>query len=444
MAGAAGQAGARVSCDSLVALPGATADGAVWFAKNSDRPADEAQPLVLIPRQSHPRGAAVRCQYLEIPQVPETARMIGSQPFWLWGFEHGLNEHGVAIGNHSVFTRDPLEGTGLLGMDLVRLGLERGRTAAEARDAIAALVERYGQGGSGYVDKDWAYHNSFLIADRAEAFLLETSDRRWAARRVRDIGSVSNHLTIGTDWDALGPGTVDHAVDRGWWRAGAGARFDFAAAYRDVSVAPEIISSGRYGRTCALLGAAQGRVRMADLRAALRDHYESGPVYQPRHAPDDERYYGVCMHADPVGTTTASMIARLPAGDDEPLVYWAGLGSPCLGVFLPCYIDAGIPEILARGGGRPTLDSPWWRFKELLTRVERDWLRHAPDVRRRWDAFESRVIEEAAHVEAAATAARRSGDRAGAAAALAEFTRRTVAAALAELERLVAAVGAGQ
>src|SRR6188768_2145119 len=99
-----GRGNFRVSCDSLVALGNATADGSVLFAKNSDRPAAECQPFVQIPRQTHPAGAMLRCQYVEIPQVAETAAMIGSRPFWLWGFEHGLNEHGIAIGNHTVFT----------------------------------------------------------------------------------------------------------------------------------------------------------------------------------------------------------------------------------------------------------------------------------------------------------------------------------------------------
>jgi hypothetical protein len=117
--------------------------------------------LVQLPRQHHEKGARVRCQYIEIDQVRETSRLIGSRPFWLWGFEHGLNEHGVAIGNHTVFARDELGTEGLIGMDLVRLGLERGRSAREAVEVIAALPEVHGQGGSG-PDKSWPYHNSFL------------------------------------------------------------------------------------------------------------------------------------------------------------------------------------------------------------------------------------------------------------------------------------------
>jgi secernin len=388
----------RVACDSLVALGNSTVDGVVLFAKNSDRPAEECQPLVQVPHRMHAPGSPLRCQYLEIEQVKETARLIGSRPFWLWGFEHGLNEHGVAIGNHTVFTKDPLEGLGLIGMDLVRLGLERGTSAFHAVEVITSLVERYGQGGSGYADKDWAYHNSFLIADRREAYLLETSDRRWALRRIRDVGSASNHLTIGDDWDALSPRTIEHAIEHGWWREDQEERFDFAGAFRDTSLAPDFVSSGRHGRTCQILQSTRGRLTPTSLRAALRDHYEGGSVHRPGRAADDEKYYSVCMHADPVGTTTASMVARL-APEGEPLVYWGSLGSPCVGVFLPYYLDGEVPEVLARGGLHAGDDSPWWQFKRLLTLVERDFEKHGSRVRAYWDGVETQVESRRREVE---------------------------------------------
>ena len=93
------------SCDCWVALPDATCDGSVIFAKNSDRPPGESQPLVCFPRRQNPEGAMVRCTYIEIPQVSETYEHIGSKIWWTFGYEHGMNEHGVAIGNEAVWSK---------------------------------------------------------------------------------------------------------------------------------------------------------------------------------------------------------------------------------------------------------------------------------------------------------------------------------------------------
>lgn len=385
--------GIRVACDSLVALGNSTADGSVVFAKNSDRPANECQPLTLLPRQAHAAGSSLRCTYIEIPQSSETARVLGSRPYWCWGFEHGVNEHGVAIGNHSVFTKDMLSGKGLIGMDLVRLGLERGRSADDAAQVITSLLERHGQGGSGYGDKEWPYHNSFLIADRSTALVLETSDRHWAARRATDVASVSNHLSIGADWDALSPTAESHATEHGWWPARSPQRFDFAAAYRDVSMAPEVISSGRYARNCLLLETSKGKVGAASLRAALRDHYGS-PTPRSDLTPERPEYFSVCMHAEPVGTTTASLIIRLGVEPNEPLLYWASLGSPCVGVFLPLFVDCEVPMPLLTGAASPSPDSAWWQFKKLLTSVEADWDKRLPKVRAVLDEFESTTLTQ--------------------------------------------------
>lgn len=66
-----------------------------------------------------------------------------------------------------------------------RLGLERADTAEKAVTVITELLEKYGQGGSCMEDESsFTYHNSFLISDRKEAWLLETSGKYWAAERV--------------------------------------------------------------------------------------------------------------------------------------------------------------------------------------------------------------------------------------------------------------------
>src|SRR5690348_2182678 len=163
------------------------------FAKNSDRPPSEAQ--VLVPHAARPAGPALDTQYLRIPDTGAHA-LVASHPAWLWGAEHGLNEHGVAIGNEKIWTVDDphAQATGLLGMDLVRLGLERGRDAETAFGAIVDALEAHGQGGTGEPGTDEPYYSSFLIADARGGWVLETSDRTWAARPVGDGSAISNRI----------------------------------------------------------------------------------------------------------------------------------------------------------------------------------------------------------------------------------------------------------
>ena len=111
----------------------------------------------------------------------------------MWGCENGANEHGGVIGNEAEENEKLL-----LGLDLVRLGLERGETSREALDAITALLEEFGQGGPcAQEDPTFTYHNSFLIADYNESWILETAGRPWVAQRWTEGGrNISNGLTI--------------------------------------------------------------------------------------------------------------------------------------------------------------------------------------------------------------------------------------------------------
>ncbi len=218
-------------CDSFVAVGSATADGALVFGKNSDRPAGEEQIPIYCPARHRPAGALVHCTYIEIPEAAETYAVLLSQPTWMWGAEIGVNERGVVIGNEAVWTKAPLGPPALLGMDLVRLGLERGATARQALEVITTLLEAHGQGGP-CADQDpgLQYHNSFLIADVGEAWVLETAGRHWTAERVTNgVRNISNQLSIRRGFSLASEGLGDHARKAGW-TAGEDP-VDFAAAF---------------------------------------------------------------------------------------------------------------------------------------------------------------------------------------------------------------------
>lgn len=386
-----------LGCDTIVALASDAAGGAVLFGKNSDRPPGEAQAPVLVERALHPPGATVRCQYVEIPQVRETARVLGSQPTWLWGFEMGLNEHGVAIGNETIFAHEAPAAVGLLGMDLVRLGLERASSAAQALEIVIALIETHGQGGSGFRDVEWPYNNSFLIADAKEAFVLEAAGRQWASRRCNGVDSISNCVSIGADWERVGSATVARARDAG---LAVAEPFDFALAYRDDSIVPPVLSSGRLRRSRELLRAGRGAHTLASLRRVLRDHDANGSAFARGATPDQEAFYTLCMHEGP-SRTAMSMVAELPAAAPGARVAWLAFGRPCASAYFPLLVAGGLPDALSGAGreGDGADAGLWWVFERLAAAVEA-----SPDaaarVRATLDALESELAERFAPVHA--------------------------------------------
>ncbi|XP_038610557.1 secernin-2 [Tachyglossus aculeatus] len=344
------------SCDCFVSLPPASAWPAVIFAKNSDRPRDEVQEVVYQAAACHHPGTPLQCTYIQIEQVERTHAVILSRPAWLWGAEMGANEHGVCIGNEAVWTREPVgQEEALLGMDLVRLGLERGTTAQEALRVITALLERHGQGGSCREDPTpFCYHNTFLLADRREAWVLETAGPFWAAQRIqRGTRNISNQLSIGTEITAEHPGLRTHARAQDRWNGQAA--FDFAQAF-SLSQQPVRMEAAKARFRCGreLLQGLEGTLTAESLMGILRD-----------------KVSGICMDSGGF-RTTASMVSVLPRDPTRPCVHFlTATPDPSRSVFKPFVFGAGVsqvPQVLSPsfGEGDPARTLP--RFQHQVDR----------------------------------------------------------------------------
>lgn len=424
------------SCDTAVAVGSAAAHGGTLFLKNSDRDPNEAAAVVVVPAADHAPGSVVRCTYREVPQVGHTHAMVLCKPAWMWGAEMGANEHGVSIGNEALWSRTPVPAAKehLLGMDYLRLALERATSARGALDVVTTLLEEYGQGGEAGFDRHLVYHNGFLFADGKEAWVLETVGRAWAAERVRNgLRTISNRLSIGGEFDLSSPGLVDDAVAAG--RCSGAHDFVFREAYGGDWLR-DTLGKG-YERRCASAArlSAHGPASVTDAFAALRDHSVRGGCMPDRGMLGVD----VCMHAGGppvrVSQTTGSMVSVIPRGatSSKGIVHWVtGTSAPCLSVFRPLSLDAALDRAASEaargadggdaawnrgclfgpaphGGPKAQWDggaSLWWRFEVLHRNCLLDWpARALAVVAPARDELERAFIEE---VERVAGRARRS------------------------------------
>ncbi|XP_011355575.1 secernin-3 isoform X1 [Pteropus medius] len=343
------------SCDTFVALPPATVENRIIFGKNSDRLCDEVQEVVFFPAAVHDNlKEHLKCTYIEIDQVPKTYAVVLSRPAWLWGAEMGANEHGVCIGNEAVWGKEEVcDEEALLGMDLVRLGLERADTAEKALDVIVDLLDKYGQGGNcsegGMI---FSYHNSFLIADRKEAWILETAGKYWAAEKVQGgVRNISNQLSITTKIDREHPEMRNYAKQKGWWDGKK--EFDFAATYSYIDTAKMMISPSRYCEGYKLLDKHKGNITFETMMEILRD-----------------KPSGINMEGEFL--TTASMVSILPQDSNLPCIhFFTGTPDPERSVFKPFIFVPNISQLLDTSSPIFELEDPVKKKPHFKIKLDR-------------------------------------------------------------------------
>ncbi len=329
-------------CDTCAMGPEFTGAGISIFGKNSDREADEAQLVVSSPSNTYPSKEELPCTYIAIPQAARTFATVLSKPFWMWGAEMGVNEKGVAIGNEALFTRIKSEKTpGLIGMDLLRLALERSAVAEEAAQTIIDLLKKYGQAGPcGYRDKKFSYMNSFIIMDRQGIIKLETAGRDWALERPGGYAAISNGITITRDWDAS---SLEAGTDFSKFTDPLMTYFS-GSAFRKDSNQDAIVR-------------AKGKIGVADVFAMLRSHHADLPASGFNR--------DVCMHAsDPLirkSQTTGSLVVELHP-EDRFRIFVTGGSAPCMTAFKP-FLPAAPFADLGTGDDQYTGQSFWWRHE---------------------------------------------------------------------------------
>ena len=375
-------------CDTYFVDSANTVNGRRYFGKNSDREPDEAQQIVIYQGKKYKNDEKVKCTYITIPQVKKTNTIILSTPFWMWGGEMGVNEKGVSIGNEAIFTKRKHEiGDGLIGMDLLRLALERSDTAQEAVDTIINLTVTYGQEGiCGYRDKHLKYDNAFLIVDNKKAFILEIFGREWAIKELKESQSISNITNFTINYDKNSENLGKNSKKGVKTQSG---KINIDKTYSDFLYTR--FAGGR-GRRRLLTGKIKSSSQI-DLNSAfnlLRLHQEKST------SPEQGSNGDVCMHGgNPLIRVSQSVSSMVVEYDKDDFSVWiTGTSSPCTSIFQPVFFD--FTEALP-GDNLPEsiydAKSLWWK-KEVFNRLLIFRWRFANKIKEELSGIEKQIIDD--------------------------------------------------
>jgi len=234
-----------IACTNLIITKGASKDGSVMITYAADSHTRYGA-IAFYPAADHQPGDLCEIYHYEsgkllgnIPEVPHTYSVI-----------QFMNEHQVAIGETTFGGLDSLSrqpGAFLDYGSLMKIGLQRSRTARELIRVITDLVEKYGYASGG---------ESFSISDANEAWIMEIIGKGkyekgavWVARLIPD-GFVSGHANQArittfpfqesNDWNDLKQ-TVYHSADvisfaksRGFYK-GTEDEFSFSDVYNPLN-----------------------------------------------------------------------------------------------------------------------------------------------------------------------------------------------------------------
>lgn len=420
------------SCDTFAVCASLRPDKRNLLAKNSDRPVGECQPLIYFPAADHHSDEFIQCTYIKIPQVSHTYAMLGSKPYWIYGFEMGINEFGLAIGNEAEWSRcDAESDDGLLGMDMLRLALERTKTCREAITLISQLLQTYGQRGNARNRNGSEYYeNSFLLTDPNEVWVMETAGRGYVAKQIHSWKAISNCYTLGKDYDLISNGLEQLAKERRF--LAPAELFDFAKAFSKRANG----AATRLRRQCKLIEQSPKPMDDVSVKKVLRDHYH-GDIMEPRFGALTGTFASICMHASTIrGSQTAASVLFCW---DKTLGVVARYAPsvPCCSVYLPVYLTGRpLPKPMEYASGTFCKESLWWNVERLMVALNIDEERFAPAAHNALRALEERLEEQAKNTEQKAAELIIRGEREAAADMLDALTQHSVKELMETVDRL--------
>ncbi|MCD6379846.1 C69 family dipeptidase [bacterium] len=357
------------ACTTFIAGKNTTVDGSILFAKTEDDKAGYVDYLWFIDRKEHKKDTMIKLSGGNmIPQVKNTYAYYWDQ---VPGSEYSnavINEWGLAIGSDACPSKEgSIEEVEKRG-DLLNGGIgwrirfilaERCKTAKDAVELAAKLIDNYGYRGSG---------RTLDIVGPKEAWILQmVRGKQYVARRVKDdeVVPVANTYTIRTvdtkdkNNFICSDNLIRYARKRGWYDPERDGEFDFAKAYAKENSHTDI----RNTRRCWMMAktanrdfplswkeADQGKMPVSvkpdrklslkDVMGIMRTHYEGTELDDSdgyATSPHKTKSRPICTYATH-RTTVVQQREWLPV--EIGTVVWRALYEPCSSGFVPWYLCA--------------------------------------------------------------------------------------------------------
>jgi dipeptidase len=448
-----------LSCTNLIVTKGATQDGSTMITYLADshalygelyfKPAADYTPGTLFDVNEWDTG-----KYLgKIKQAAHTYSVVGN-----------MNEHQLAIGETTFGGREELQDTTALNDygSLIYITLQRAKTAREAIQIMASLVEEYGYYSSG---------ESFSIADPNEAWILEMIGKGtqlggkgktkvnlnkgavWVARRVPD-GYISGHANqarirqfpLNDPENCLySKDVISFARSKGWF-AGKDEAFSFADTYAPLTYSALRFCEARvysmFNRAAPsqklsmdyVLGVEtaepmplwikpDNKLSVKEVMELMRDHYEgtaldmtkdlgAGPYTLPyRWRPMTWKVDGVeYCHERAISTqqTGFSFVAQCRSWIPDPIggIIWFGVDDSYSTVYTPMYCGmTRVPQSFAEGNGNLytySSTSAFWVFNAVSNFAYSRYSDMIKDIRARQAELEGEYLTYVPAIDKAA------------------------------------------
>ncbi|MGI6791358.1 C69 family dipeptidase [Aminivibrio sp.] len=375
-------------CTTILVGKNATADGSVLHGHNEDMGFTAVGRLWYVPSLSHKQGDKVKVPYVTLDLPAETFA------YWASGNAYGtaglgiasemqpydsvlvgMNEFGVTMSCNWMYSKEEnLPGKGVRRYAMRQLILERAKTAKDAVKLVGDLIDKHGQA-------DWG-GLTYCLADPEEAWIIETTSRNWAARRVKDdeVLVVANRFTIGEKFDIASHGLVSAAVEKGWHDPSSGT-FNFRKTYGNPERMASPYDIDRENRAYSLLKDKEGAILLEDLMAVLSDAYEGTTRY---HKPinhmepwEDVTDKLLIPRAIRTSLCQSSSVAHLRGNMPVEVgsVMWYTMNVPGYSGYFPVYAGAlSIPEEFQIVNSAYSQNSAWWttRMLQKITDLDHD------------------------------------------------------------------------